>query len=396
VKMKNHAKGILAVVVAVLLLAVLAACEKTGPETMLQPPVEGLTWGMTQEEALEALGLEKESIYIASDGGNVWWLTPEQAGLEKAELDGLALYGKEPHVEVYFTDYAGVERLSQVMTIVQAEGGPALREALTNVYGEPYEGDWAVWSGTDLEKKASKTDVAKLDEYDLGMAKQMAGGEQKLFVVRPYITVDYFRFEDRNGPVLLSDASSFLVRYRADMYLRSLYGSPPLPENKPSLVVPALYVTMGMSRESLGELAGYTAEEMEQKYRDSVLISYDEMGLDSPEFLTFEIIHNPDGNEPRELIAYFDEHDGYLCCLQGYVTAESEEALQAGLTELFGEPTEVEGELRWYGYDANDPTIVSQVDNYATYRVSETVLSSGPVYVLDVVYDYGFDYGPWR
>ena len=120
------------------------------------------------------------------------------------------------------------------------------------------------------------------------------------------------------------------------------------------------------------------------------------MGLDSPEFLTFEIIHNSDGNEPRELIAYFDEHDGYLCCLQGYVTAESEEALQAGLTELFGEPTEVEGELRWYGYDANDPTIVSQVDNYATYRVSETVLSSGPVYVLGVVYDYGFDYGPWR
>lgn len=391
-KVTKLAKRALAAAAVVLLFIALAACEETGPETMLQPPVEGLTWGMTQEEALEALGLEKESIYIASDGGNVWWLTPEQAGLEKAELDGLALYGKEPHVEVYFTDYAGVERLSQVMTIVQTEGGPALREALTNVYGEPYEGDWAVWSGTDLEKKASKTDVAKLDEYDLGMAKQMAGGEQKLFVVRPYITVDYFRFEDRNGPVLLSDASSFLVRYRADMYLRSLYGSAPLPEYKATLDSPVSWVAMGMSRSNFGQQIGRTEEEMETKYKDSILVTCEELELTEAEFLGFEIAHNPDSNEPQDFLFYFDEHDAYLCCVQANVTAESEDALLNGLTELLGNPSVVNGELRWYGYDYHNPDAVYDWELYASYFSKDALVSNRNIYTICVYFDLGFEY----
>jgi hypothetical protein len=306
----------------------------------------------------------------------------------------MPLQGKDPNLVVSFTKYGGVARLSQIYTFVQAESGSALKEALTTAYGEPYEGNWTVWSETDYKKNAAKTDVEKLDEYDLGMAKQLAGGEQKLFIIRPYITVDYRYDEDRNGPVLLSDAQCFLIRYRADTYLRSLYGSAPIPEYKPALDTPAPFVPMGISRENFGSLAGYTAEEMETRYKDSLLVNYDALGLEEPDFLGFDLCYNPDSNTPREIIGYFDEYDGYLCCLQAYVVAESEEALRNGLTELLGAPTEVDGELRWYGYDANDPMFVNSVENYATYRVSETMLNSGPVYVLSVVFDYGFDYTP--
>ena len=384
-------KRVLAGGFVALLLVLLAACQKSKSETMLQPPVEGLTWGMTQEETLAALGLEMDEIHVTSDAGNVWWLTPEQAGADT--LAGLALYGNEPHVEVAFKAYAGVERLYNVAVNVQAENGPALKEALTAAYGEPYAGDWTLWSGTDLTKNATKDDMEKLDEYDLGTALQITGGEQKLFPLRPFVTVQYMSFGDGTGPVLESESTQrFRVLYRADTYLLSQYGSAPLPEYEATLEHPIPVVNMGMDRRNFGEYIGRTAEEMETKYKDSILVSCEELELTEHEFLGFEIVHNPDGDEPQGLIFYFDEHDAYLCCMQANVTAESEDALRKGLTELLGEPSVVNGELRWYGYDYHDTTVVHESELYAAYFSKDALQSNRNVYTLCVYYDLGFEY----
>ncbi|MBR4888554.1 MAG: hypothetical protein IKU17_05365 [Clostridia bacterium] len=394
-KTKKLVRRILFAAAVLAVLLAMAACQNQQAETMLQPPIEGLTWGMTREEAKDALGLSEEEIHVASDSGNLWWLTPEQAGLENAELAGLELYGKEPFVAVAFKAYAGVERLYQVDANVQAENGPALKESLTAVYGEPYVGDWTLWSGTDFKKNATKADMEKLDEYDLSMAMQITGGEQKLFPLRPFVTVQYYSFGEDTGPVLESESTHrFRVTYKADQYLLSLYGSAPLPEYRTTLDMPILsWVSMGMSRSNFGSSIGRTEEEMETKYKGSILVSCEELELTEHEFLGFEIVHNQDGAAPQDMIFYFDEYDAYLCCIQANVTAESEEALQAGLTELLGEPSVVDGEMRWYGYDYYDTTMMHDYELYAAYFSRDLLPSNRNVYTLCVYFDLGFDYG---
>ena len=61
-KIMNGIKRILTVGAVLLLFVLLAACQKQPPETMLQPPIEGLTWGMTQDEVIAVLKLTGEAI----------------------------------------------------------------------------------------------------------------------------------------------------------------------------------------------------------------------------------------------------------------------------------------------------------------------------------------------
>ncbi|MBR4888555.1 MAG: hypothetical protein IKU17_05370 [Clostridia bacterium] len=358
--MKKTVRCILICAVLMAALLAVSGCQKKQAETVLQPPVKGLTWGMTQEEALKALYLEAEDVPYTNSSGSVLGLNYALAGMG-AELNGMKLTQENQAVQLRFEEYEGVQRLSGVTLYVYAKSGAALKEAMTLAYGEPYEGEQTLWSGTDLQKDAVDADVEKLNEQDLQVALQIADGEQKLFALRPFVTV----YTNTDLPALkLNQPYDFLLMYHADAYLKSLYGSA-AEETAVSLAKPIGGLHMGMSRTSFAQLIGTTEEELLAKNKREILLDYTALGMTEPEFLGFALCSDETG-APRQMRISFAEN-GNVAILQVIVLADSLEELKSRLTALYGEPTAY-SMPQWYDVNSTDETMqpfITYVDNGA-------------------------------
>ncbi len=199
----------------------------------IDPPVEGLAWGMTQEEAMEALGLQEDDIEPQGGFHDQWWLTTEQAGLKDDTLLGLEISGKDPIVQVFFKKYGGVVRLADVSVHLRADTSAQLKEALITAYGEPVTDEHNVhyWISCSPERNATKEDYAKLDPVDYDNFPDIAGGERKRFTVQPLIVVqsgEPTAFGKSYGPATvfeLDEPAKYWIDFRGHRYLSSLYGS---------------------------------------------------------------------------------------------------------------------------------------------------------------------------
>jgi len=372
VKKRRMVRRVLAAAAFLAVLVVLAACQKQPPETMLQPPIEGLTWGMTQDEVLEVLHLQAEEFDDANATESTLNLNYALAGLG-TDLHGIPLTAEDQSVQLHFNEYLGVRRLSTVTLYVHAKNGPALKEALSSVYGEPYEGEQTLWSGTNLQKDAAGADVEKLDEYDRGTLLAVAGGKQKLFAVRPYLTV----YTNTDLPPLkLNQSYDFLLMYRADAYLKSQYGSEPIGTIV-SLKEPVQGLVMGMSRLDFAELIGSTEDALLAKNKREILLDYTALGMKEPEFLGFELCPYADGTMRELRISFTDNGD--VVIVQAAILAESPEEVENRLTRMYGDPEEAYTP-QWYAPDASDDAFAP----FVTYMENGAVINGQRVFTLFV------------
>ena len=128
-------KRLLPLVLCLALLIPLAACQGGGYKE-IEPPVEKLNWGMTQEEALKALSLEDDEIYKNNSDGTSLDLTYEQAGMGDS-VAGLTLSdaaGQNNEVNLLFNTYDGAPRLTTVILSIHASGGKEAEEKLTEAF----------------------------------------------------------------------------------------------------------------------------------------------------------------------------------------------------------------------------------------------------------------------
>lgn len=214
-------KRLLPLVLCLALLIPLAACQGGGYKE-IEPPVEKLTWGMTQEEALKALSLEDDEIYKNNSDGTSWDLTYEQAGMGDS-VAGLTLSTTPNHstgVNLLFNTYDGTPRLTTVILYVHASGGKEVEEKLTEAYGKPTGSTPALWISVDPNKAASESDFEKVDEYTRGTILQASNGELKLYALRPTLYAQGYGTDSWNA----NQEGDFTLRFSAESYLLTQYG----------------------------------------------------------------------------------------------------------------------------------------------------------------------------
>ena len=214
-------KRLLPLILCLALLIPLAACQGGGYKE-IEPPVEKLTWGMTQEEALKALSLEDDEIYKNNSDGTSWDLTYEQAGMGDS-VAGLTLSNTPNHstgVNLLFNTYDGTPRLTTVILSVHASGGKEVEEKLTEAYGKPTGSTPALWISVDPNKAASESDFEKVDEYTRGTILQASNGELKLYALRPTLYAQGYGTDSWNA----NQEGDFTLRFSAESYLLTQYG----------------------------------------------------------------------------------------------------------------------------------------------------------------------------
>lgn len=214
-------KRLLPLVLCLALLIPLAACQGGGYKE-IEPPVEKLNWGMTQEEALKALSLEDDEIYKNNSDGTSWDLTYEQAGMGDS-VAGLTLSdaaGQNNEVNLLFNTYDGTPRLTTVILSVHASGGKEVEEKLTEAYGKPAGSAPALWVSVDPNKSAAESDFEKVDEYTRGTILQASNGELKLYALRPTLYAQGYGTDSWNA----NQEGEFTLRFSAEAYLLTQYG----------------------------------------------------------------------------------------------------------------------------------------------------------------------------
>lgn len=214
-------KRVLAILLCLSLLTALAACQ-SGSYSEIKPPLDKLSWGMTQEEALKALSLNDDDIYKNDGTGNSWDLTYEQAGLSSS-VAGLTLTttaGQNNGVNLLFDLYDGTPRLTTVILSVHASGGKEVEEKLTKAYGKPAGTSPALWVSADPGKAASESDFSKVDEFTRGTILQASGGELKLYAIRPLLYAQGYGTDSWNA----NQEGDFTLRFSAESYLLTQYG----------------------------------------------------------------------------------------------------------------------------------------------------------------------------
>lgn len=214
-------KRLLPLVLCLALLIPLAACQGGGYKE-IEPPVEKLNWGMTQEEALKALSLEDDEIYKNNSDGTSWDLTYEQAGMGDS-VAGLTLSTTPNHstgVNLLFNTYDGTPRLTTVILSVHASGGKEVEEKLTEAYGKPTGPFPVLWISVDPNKAASESDFEKVDEYTRGTILQASNGELKLYALRPTLYAQGYGTDSWNA----NQEGDFTLRFSAESYLLTQYG----------------------------------------------------------------------------------------------------------------------------------------------------------------------------
>lgn len=214
-------KRLLPLVLCLALLIPLAACQGGGYKE-IEPPVEKLNWGMTQEEALKALSLEDDEIYKNNSDGTSWDLTYEQAGMGDS-VAGLTLSdaaGQNNEVNLLFNTYDGTPRLTTVILSVHASGGKEVEEKLTEAYGKPAGSAPALWVSVDPNKSAAESDFEKVDEYTRGTILQASNGELKLYALRPTLYAQGYGTDSWNA----NQEGDFTLRFSAESYLLTQYG----------------------------------------------------------------------------------------------------------------------------------------------------------------------------
>ena len=214
-------KRLLPLMLCLALLVPLTACQGGGYKE-IKPPIEKLSWGMTQEEALKALSLKDDDIYKNDSDGNSWDLTYEQAGIGDS-VAGLTLSTtpNQGHgVNLLFNPYDGTPRLTTVILSVHASGGKEVEEKLTKAYGEPVGPSPTLWVSEDPNKKASESDFSKVDEFTRGTILQASGGELKMFAIRPTLLAEGYGTDSWNA----NQEGDFRLQFTARAYLLTQYG----------------------------------------------------------------------------------------------------------------------------------------------------------------------------
>ena len=206
-------------------LFLLTACTGNSYST-IQPPNEKLSWGMTQAEVLEALGLSEDDVQKMNDTGTAWNLTPQQSGISTvADMHVTVEHG----VRLYFGTYGDEDRLNYIELAVHASNGKDLEQNLTKTYGSPVSWETAqYWVSVDPNKTGSDADFGKLNEFELGTALQISSGQKKLYAVRPIIALGGTTEEPLIGyekTVSQDSPADFILQFNAKTYLLAQYGS---------------------------------------------------------------------------------------------------------------------------------------------------------------------------
>ena len=146
-------KKLISLVLCVLLVFSLAACQSETSPTAVEPPIDGLTWGMTAEEVKAALvkkGLtESEIVFHESDGvgHSQMQLSAKQCKTLKIDpIPGCPLSDSVVPVILFFLeDKDGDQHLAYAYAEVTAEKETDVAAQLTKLYGEPIgENFWEV------------------------------------------------------------------------------------------------------------------------------------------------------------------------------------------------------------------------------------------------------------
>jgi len=140
-------------ILCLLLFLLLAACQAETKPATIEPPIDGLTWGMTVDEVKDALvkgGLERDKIVFHQPNGEghaQLHLSAEQCKTLKIDpLPGCPRSeGVVPVILFFLDDKEGDCHLAYAYTDVTAENKADAAAQLTKLYGEPTgENFWEV------------------------------------------------------------------------------------------------------------------------------------------------------------------------------------------------------------------------------------------------------------
>ncbi|MBR4888974.1 MAG: hypothetical protein IKU17_07505 [Clostridia bacterium] len=190
-------KRTIAILLCLLMLLTMAGCQKSGTASesagkasAINPPVPGMTWGMTADEVtalLKNAGVEDVKTEQAAKLQMIF--THEQAvTLGADQFAGVPLYDLTSPIVLFFEcDKDGTNYLVKAAVNMAVENKEAAVDALTKEYGKPLD-DGVTWI---LSGKRDNIDI----EPSISANESWRGGKQTIYLhAAGYVMANFGNF----------------------------------------------------------------------------------------------------------------------------------------------------------------------------------------------------------